>query len=270
VLRTRLLTAIILIPIVAGFIYLGDLPYLALIAVLTTLAEVELLVLIAHRGFQPVHIFGIGLVWICLLDSKFPQGELLRFGLVSLLLASLSWQVLRYQRSAVRDWTATVASGLYVGLCGSCLVRLRALPGDGLWWTLIVVPVTLLADSTAYTVGSLWGKRKLAPLLSSGKTWEGYASGVAAGALMGGFLGWIWSLKASLESAVSWPHGLVLGLLIAVVAPMGDLAISMVKREAGVKHSGRLLPGHGGVLDRIDSILYAAVISHIYVTWIVD
>jgi phosphatidate cytidylyltransferase len=267
VLRTRLLTAIVLIPIVAWLIYLGDLAFLGLIAVLTTLAEIEFSRLIARRGFHLIHLFGIGLVWLCLLDGLFPQWELLRWGLAGVLLLSLSWQVLNYRQSRVSDWTGAIASGLYVGLAGSYLIRLRALPGDGLWWTLIAVPVTLLADSTAYVVGSLWGTHRLAPLLSSGKTLEGYAGGVLASALMGALLGWAWSLRASPGSAVTWSRGLILGLLIAVMAPVGDLAISMVKREAGVKDSGKLLPGHGGVLDRMDSVLFAAFISHTYVIW---
>jgi phosphatidate cytidylyltransferase len=128
----------------------------------------------------------------------------------------------------------------------------------------------MFADSVAYVVGSLWGKRRLASRLSFGKTVEGYASGILAGALLGAFLGWLWGIKANPESAVTWPRGLGLGLLIAGIAPMGDLAISMIKREAGVKDSGRLLPGHGGVLDRMDSILFAAVISYAYVTWLTD
>lgn len=269
-LRTRLITAIVLIPIAAWLICLGDLPFFALIAALTTLAEIEFASLVARRGFQPVHLFGTGLVWLWLLDSQFPQWELLNRGMAGILLISLSWQVLRHGQSSVSEWTGAIASGLYIGLCGACLVRLRSMPGDGLWWTLIAVPVTLFADSTAYVFGSLWGKRKLAPLLSSGKTLEGYISGVLASTLMGAFLGWACRLRAGSGSSITWSRGLVLGLLVAAVAPLGDLAISMIKREAGVKDSGKLLPGHGGVLDRMDSIFFAAVISHTYVTWLVD
>ena len=266
-LRIRLLTAIVLIPIVAWLIYLGDLPFLGLIAVLTTLAEIEFSRLTARRGFQPVQLFGVGLVWLSLLDGEFPQWELLNWGTAGILLLSLGWQVLRYRRSKVSEWTGAIATGLYVGLSGSYLVRLRGLPGDGLWWTLIAVPVTLLADSVAYVIGSLWGAHPLAPLLSSGKTVEGYAGGLLASALVGAFLGWMWGSQAGAGSAVTWHRGLILGFIIAALAPVGDLAISMFKREAGVKDSGNLLPGHGGVLDRMDSVLFAALISYAYVVW---
>ena len=254
-------------PIVAWLIYLGGLPYLALIAVLATLAEMEFCRLIDHHTLRSVCIFGLALVWLFLLDSRFPAWHVLDWGLAGVLVISLGWQVLRYRQTTVRAWSGAIASGLYVGLCSSCLVKLRALPRDGLWWTLIIVPVTLFADSAAYVAGSLWGKHRLAPLLSFGKTWEGYVVGVLSGASMGAFLGWAWALRAGPGSTVRWPHSLILGLLLAALAPIGDLAISIVKREAGVKDSGKLLPGHGGVLDRMDSVLFAAVIGHAYVTW---
>jgi len=268
VLRTRLLTAIVLIPIVTWVTCLGGLPFLVLVAVLTTLAEIEFCRLIARRGFQFVHLFGITLVWLFLLDGHFRQWGGLNWVLSGILLVSLSWRVLHHQRSTAEGWTGAIASGLYIGLCGFHLVRLRAFPETGLWWTLIALPITLLADSVAYVVGSLWGRHKLAPLLSHGKTLEGYVSGILSGGAAGAFLGWVWGLKAGPGSTVTWPHGLAMGLLVAALAPMGDLAISMFKREAGVKDSGKLLPGHGGMLDRMDSVLFAAVIGHAYITWI--
>lgn len=269
-LRTRLVTAIVLIPIVAWLTYQGGLPFLALITVLTTLAEIEFCRLTAGPGFQPVHLFGVALVCLFLLDGKYPAWGVLDRGLAFILLISLGWQVLNHQESRGQAWTGTIASGLYIGVCGSYVIKLRGLPGDGLWWTLIVVPVTLFADAIAYVVGSLWGNHKLAPLLSHGKTLEGYAGGIISSALLGALLGWMWSFKAGPVSAVTWLQGLVLGLLVAAIAPMGDLAISKFKREAGVDDSGRLLPGHGGVLDRLDTVLFAAVVGHTYVTWFLN
>jgi phosphatidate cytidylyltransferase len=165
------------------------------------------------------------------------------------------------------DWTGTIAGGTYIGVCGSYLVRLRELPADGLWWTFIVIPAILFADAAAYLIGSAWGRHKVAPSLSFGKTWEGYTAGVLVGGLMGGFLGWLWVFRVGPESTVTALRGLVLGTLVAALAPIGDLAISAAKREAGVEDSGRLLPGHGGALDRLDSVLWAAVIGYYCVTY---
>ena len=269
-LRTRLLTAVVLIPIVAWLIYLGDLPFLALIAVLTTLAEIEFCRLTGGRGFQPIHLFGIALVWLSLLDGECLRAGLFRWGLVTILLASVSWRVFRFRQSDARAWSGAIASGLYVGLCGSYLIRLRALPYDGLWWTFILVPTTLFADAVAYLVGSVWGRHKLAPLLSSGKTVEGYVGGILLSAPLGALLGLVFGLKAGPESAVTWLRGLVLAFVIAAAAPMGDLAVSTFKREAGVADSGKLLPGHGGVLDRMDTVLFAAAVGYACVIWLVN
>jgi phosphatidate cytidylyltransferase len=267
VLRARLLTAIVLTPIVAWLVYLGGLQFLALVVVLTTLAEIEFCLLITQSGFQPIHLLGVALVWLFLLDAQCPHWGLLRPGLAAILLCSLGWRVFRMEKLKTADWTGTIASGVYVGLCASYLIRLRELPRDGLWWTLIAIPAILFADSGAYIVGSTWGRHKMAPSLSSGKSWEGYACGVLAGSLMGAVLGWLWSLTGVPGSDVTGRGGLLLGVLVAAVAPIGDLAISAVKREAGVKDSGALLPGHGGVLDRLDSVLWAAVIGYHWVTW---
>ena len=263
-LRTRLLTAIILIPIVIWLIYLGGLPFLALVAGLATLAEIEFCVLITRVGFRPIHLFGIALVWLFLLDGQFVEWNLLRSGLTAILSLSLVWQIARRRHLKVGNWTGMVASGIYVGLYGSYLIRLRALPGDGLWWALIAIPAVLLADSAAYFVGSAWGKHKLAPSLSFGKTWEGYASGILVAGAAGAFFGWLWTFKTGPVGSVTALRGLGLGVLIGTLAPIGDLVVSMIKREAGVADSGKLLPGHGGALDRLDSVLWTAVIAYYY------
>ncbi len=267
-LRTRLLTAIVLIPVVIWLIYLGELPFLALVAGLAALAEIEFCRLLSRFRFRAIHLFGVALVWLFLLDGQFTEWGLLRPGLVMVLSTSLIWQMVRQDHLTVADWTGVMASGLYVGSYGSYLVRLRGFPLDGLWWTLVAIPSILFADSAAYFVGSAWGKRRLASSVSPGKSWEGYVSGVLVGGAMGGFLAWLWAFTAGPESTLTPWRGLILGLLISTLAPIGDLVVSMIKREAGVKDSGRLLPGHGGALDRLDSVLWAAAIGYAYVTWL--
>ena len=256
VLRTRALTAIILLPIVIGCIYQGQLLFLALLALLLTLAEIEFCHLMARKDFRPTLVFGIGMVWLFLLDTYAPSLGLLRPGMALIVLASLAWQLFYRQDSPVADWALTVTGGLYLGLCGACLIGLRDLR-DGLWWTLTTVLSIMFADSGAYFIGRAWGRHKLAPTLSPGKTWEGYLGGVIVGGLVTALLASLWHLGAV--------HGLVLGLLIAILAPLGDLAISMIKRHVGAKDSSNLIPGHGGALDRVDSILWAAVIGYYYV-----
>lgn len=263
-LRTRILTAIVLIPIVIYCIYLGSLPFLVLVALLLTLAEIEFCQLVARDRFRPALVFGVVMVWVFLLDAYEPTLGLLRPGLALVVLGSLAWQLSHRQGSPVADWALTVTGGLYLGLCGASLIGLRGLR-EGLWWTLIAVPSIMLADSGAYFVGRAWGRHKLAPTLSPGKTWEGYLSGVVVGGLLTALLASLWRIGAGVWTAVSGAHGLLLGLLIAVFAPLGDLAVSMIKRHVGAKDSSNLIPGHGGALDRVDSVLWAAVIGYYYV-----
>jgi phosphatidate cytidylyltransferase len=107
----------------------------------------------------------------------------------------------------------------------------------------------------------------LAVTLSPGKTWEGYVAGVVTGGLLTALLASLWHTKAGAGAAVNGMHGLILGLLIATFAPLGDLAISMLKRQVDVKDTSHIIPGHGGALDRVDSVLWAAVIGYYYVLW---
>ncbi len=267
-LRTRVLTSIVLIPAVVYCIYRGGLLFFALVTVLLTLAEVEFCRLVARGGFRPVLIFGIGMVWLFLLDALRPTWGLLQPGMLLVVLCSLTWYVFHRQGSPVAGWSLTVTGGLYLGLCGACLIKLRDVP-EGLWWTMTALPAIMLADSGAYFVGKAWGRRKLAPTLSPGKTWEGYLAGVITGAVLTALLASLWCVGAGDGTALSAVHGLVLGSLIAIVAPLGDLAVSMIKRHVGAKDSSDLIPGHGGALDRVDSILWAAVIGYYYLQWFV-
>jgi phosphatidate cytidylyltransferase len=146
------------------------------------------------------------------------------------------------------------------------MIGLRSIDDKG-WWLLLALCAIMAADSGAYFVGRAWGRRKLAPSLSPAKTWEGYLAGVVTGGL-GALL--IALLQGALtKDPISITHGLIMGSLISTLAPVGDLVISMIKRQVGAKDSGKIIPGHGGALDRVDSVLWAAVIGHYYVLWIV-
>lgn len=267
-LRTRLITAAILIPIAVYLIYRGGLFYLLLVALLLTLAEIEFFQLMKQAGYQPVLVFGVGLLWVFLLDAQFVDLGLLRPGLAAILFASLTWQLGHRESSPVADWSLSVVGGLYLGVCGAALISLRNLP-DGLWWALTVIATIMIADTGAYLVGRTWGRHKMAPSLSPGKTWEGYFSGVVTGAVSSVLLVMLWLQWAGNDTSLTMTHGLILGLILAIVAPLGDLAISMVKRSVGVKDSGRIIPGHGGALDRVDSVLWAGVLGYYYVIWFV-
>ena len=129
------------------------------------------------------------------------------------------------------------------------LLYVRALE-QGVWLVLLMILCVVCADVGAYFSGRRWGRRKLAPSVSPGKTWEGFAGGLVLNLVLVGVVGWLWGLSYTLLLAVIVPT--------ALVSVLGDLQESMLKRHRGVKDSGALLPGHGGVLDRVDSLAAAA------------
>ena len=266
-LRTRVLTAVILIPIAVALIYQGGLFYLALVAALLTMAEIEFCRLMARDGYSPSSIFGVALVWTLLANAQWPEAGLLEPGLILVALGSVSYHMAHREGSPVADWALTLAGGLYLGLCGGALVRLRGLGPDGLRWTLIGVFTIMFADSAAYFVGRAVGRHKLAPQLSPGKTWEGYIAEVIGGGLWAALMAWLWPAEA--EPGMAALQGLALGLLVSVLAPLGDLAVSMMKRQVGVKDTGTIIRGHGGALDRVDSVLWTGVLAYYYVKWVI-
>lgn len=264
-LRTRLLTVLIALPVVVALIKVGGIGFFALILVVLTMAVVEFCRLIERDHFRPAWPWALILLWVLLLDAQFPHWRILHPGMSFALLGSLAWQLLRRQGKPVVDWSLTITGALYVGWCGWHILRLRNMP-DGLWWLMTILPAVWFADSGAYFVGSTWGRHKMAPALSPGKTWEGYVGGIVAGTLLTTGLAALWSLAAG-SAGPRAIDGAAIGLLVSVLSPLGDLAVSGIKRQVGAKDSGSLFPGHGGALDRIDSLLWAAILGYYFILW---
>lgn len=268
--RTRVLTAIVLVPLVVVLIGFGGLWFLALVAAILTVAVVEFCHLMRRNDFRPAPAFAVALLWVFLLDAQLSQVDvrwrLLGPGVSLVVMGSLTWQMAHRQGNPVVDWALSMAGPLYVGWLGAHLIRLRALP-EGTFWILTALPAIWLADSAAYSIGRAWGRHKLAPTLSPGKTWEGYVGGIIVGAPATAGLAALWGVWAG-PAGPGPVDGLVLGFLVAVLAPLGDLVVSMMKRQVGVKDTGGLFPGHGGALDRVDSVLWAAVIGYYFVLWL--
>ena len=120
-------------------------------------------------------------------------------------------------------------------------------------------------DSGAYVIGRAFGRHKLSPRLSPKKTWEGYVGGLLSGAFFSGLFSLFWNLGAGPHSLLTWQTGAVLGALVGLLSPLGDLGVSMLKRQTGVKDTGDVMAGHGGVLDRIDSWLVAVPVGYYFV-----
>ncbi|HLC05798.1 MAG TPA: phosphatidate cytidylyltransferase [Anaerolineales bacterium] len=262
-LRERVVVALLVLPPVIWLITVGGWPYVIMVALVASIAVAELGLLFRSQGLRPslaIMVGGALAFSVTIGTSGFANVPVVLAGLC---LAGIVWHLADYERGAPKsgtDFAVTLSGTLYVGWLASYLVSLRRIP-DGEWWVLLALPTTWLSDSAAYFVGRAFGRHKMAPRLSPKKTWEGYLAGVLGGALGGGTLGLALGLVAGASSLVTGAHGAVLGTAIGLLSPLGDLGISMIKREVAVKDTGNLIPGHGGALDRIDSLLWAGVLA---------
>jgi phosphatidate cytidylyltransferase len=157
--------------------------------------------------------------------------------------------------SIVQDVTSGLFVQLYVTLLGACTVLLTA-EDRGELWVIGFVVVVVAVDTGAYATGLNFGKHPMAPKISPKKTWEGFAGSVTAALIAGVLISWLMLGQA-------WWFGLVLGALITLSATLGDLTESMIKRDLGIKDISTFLPGHGGMLDRIDSVLPSAAVGYV-------
>ncbi len=266
-LRDRLAISILLVPLVVLLAEAGGLVYLLGVLVMFALAAWEYVRLFRAGRQRPALPLVLAGVLLFIGAEQFPALNPSGALLAVLILAPLTWHLVDYERGTATagiDFAVTVGGIFYLGGLGRYFVALRSLP-DGLWWLLAALTSMWMADTGAYAVGRLLGRHRMAPRLSPKKTWEGYVGSVVAGAVFGGLLSAFWSLGASSASLLNWQSGAVLGVLVGALGPIGDLGVSMLKRQIGVKDTGNLLAGHGGALDRIDSWLVAVTIGYYFV-----
>ncbi len=246
-LRTRVISAAVLLAIIAVPFFLGGWPFLLLIVAAGAVGAWEYTSLFRQGGAQP-------LTWLCILltvlfileaawSDTVPFSAVLTLAVIGSLIATL-WHK---SSQPATDWALTLAGALYLGWLLNQFVSLRA-ESDGAYWLLLAALSIWAADVTAYFAGRAFGRHPWWPRHSPKKTWEGYLAGVAAAALVACLIGTFLLGLSPLE-------GIALGLLVGFIAPLGDLAESMIKRQVGAKDSSHLIPGHGGLLDRIDSLL---------------
>lgn len=167
----------------------------------------------------------------------------------------------RKPRATINDIGATFLAIFYVAFLPMHFILLRNVSAEGAYYVFFTVLVISMSDVGAYYVGKLMGRHPLYPEISPKKTTEGAIGGLVVGIIAGtGF---------AFLAYFNWLHALLLSVLLVVVSQLGDLAESLIKRDAGVKDSGGLFQGHGGLLDRLDSYLFCGAISYYYIHWVV-
>jgi len=259
VLRQRILTALVLIPLVVALVlYLPTGLFGIIMALVLLFASEELARLVgvgncsANIGFLFTNSIGVCLMAWVLVSEYSP------WPLLSIAALWWFWWMLRIQRieqiepAEGLDWPAYAGGVLMLTSTWTAMVWLHGL-SEGPYLVLCLLLLIWIADSAAYFAGRRWGRRKLAPVVSPGKTLEGVVGAMGGGLLWGLLLAW-WFGSGWVQQA-----GLmVLCLFTVLISVYGDLYESLLKRRRGLKDSGQLLPGHGGLLDRIDSLTAAA------------
>ena len=262
---TRIASAVIAIPLLVLIVWVGASWFLALVALTAALGALELCAMARRWGDRPLApvavIWATGLVIAAhLVAREMPArvGALPAVGIASgVALVWLLW--LPRRGTGLSAWAVTVSVTLYIGGLLFHAPLLRALD-QGREWVLLLVLVTFAADTCALLVGKAMGKHPLAPSISPSKTWEGALGGGVGALAVSVAAVYAFGLEAAVWEAV------VLGALIGTTGQMGDLFVSRLKRIAGVKDSGWLVPGHGGVLDRMDSIVFNLVVVYYFVS----
>jgi len=261
----RWLTAIIAMPIVLAFALLGGWFAFAAVAVVVALGTYELHNMLYHAGYRPLIIISMALNLLFLVAAMFPQQRLLLLesGLSAALFISFLWLLFRKKLDgAMVDWALTLAIPIYLGWPMSLLLLLRGyqvswpLP-PGAWWLLVVLLGTWGFDSGAFFFGRYFGHHKLAPAISPGKTWEGVLGGMLLSIIAA-------LLFTVIPLRIPWYLAVLLGIWIGVAATIGDLAESLIKRQTHVKDSGQFMRGHGGMLDRVDSLLFVLIAVYVF------
>ena len=270
-LKKRLITAFCLLPLVVLVVWFDKpLPWLTIFAAIWgVLAALEFYRAVSASGQKilPLTIFGLilTLLFIISRDSGLLEALGKSFNtnlinpalLAATLLLPFIWLLRRRREGLYNSWVWTVAGVLYVGWMLGHLVALRGLD-YGRDWVLFALFVTFASDTAAYFIGSAFGKHPLAPTISPRKTWEGAVGGIV------GAIGFGMLLVLVLDLPINYIQAIPLTIAVSIFGQMGDLLESLFKRNVGVKDSGNTMPGHGGFLDRMDSVIFAGAFVYYY------
>ena len=253
-------------------IIFGELWLAALVSVVVFFASKEYSEVLSNKGFLPSQrvillssiIFGI--------LAYFNKFNLVPLALTVSALLAFMWVLFRGRQPYIANVATTLLGFVYCGWFPLHLLFLRNMGGDfdgwiipspmGAGYCVLILFAVLVTDTFCYIVGCRWGKNKLAPVISPNKTIEGSLGGTV--------MCMVFSLGIGLAIGLPWYHAMILGLLIAVFAQIGDLCESMIKRDAGVKDSSNVLPGHGGFLDRCDSYILTIPVVYYYLQYCVN
>ncbi|MFO8076115.1 MAG: phosphatidate cytidylyltransferase [Egibacteraceae bacterium] len=255
-LRLAVASGLVLAAALLGALFTSPVLLLAFVGALIVIALLELDVAFRQQGVRPATPVAGGAGLVMLFGAYWVGPSAQALGVLLLLFGAVLWVFLGTdRRRVVPTVSATLLAGLWVPFLASHLALLLARQ-DGEWAVLAVIALAVSSDIGAYGVGSAFGRHKLAPRVSPAKSWEGLAGGLATVLVLA-------ALVTARLPGFDLPTALLLGVVVVPAATLGDLTESLVKRDLGVKDLGSVVPGHGGIMDRVDSILLALPAAHL-------
>ena len=281
-LRQRSLSALVLIPIVVALVFCGGWFAFAGGVLALVIGMSELNYMFVHKGWHPPLLLSAALgIELLLAAMLFIQNHntdqlvlLVGGGVSALLVITFAWLILT--RGAIEgtliDWALAMASAFYLGWPIALFILLRGntfgAAATGFWWLLATFFMTWANDTFALLTGHYFGHTKLAPHISPAKTWEGFGGGLLFSVIAAFVFTMLLPSVFHHPLPVGWLDAMILGILVAIAATVGDLAESLLKRGTEVKDSGSIVPGHGGLLDRMDSLLFVVMVVFFYAVFL--
>ena len=267
-LKKRVIITLVGLPLLIATVWFDQpLPWFTvLVAIWGLLAVFEFYKLADTSKAPPLTYFGLIWTLLFILSPHFNYDFIIPLLLTSAVILSLLWLLWHPKREgAFIGWAWTIAGILYIGWLLSYFVALRGLVFSGIEeagrnLVFLALFATFGSDTTAFFAGRALGRHHLAPHISPSKTWEGAIAGVLGGII----ISLLFTLPTPLHLPLGYWQAILLGLLVSVFGQLGDLVESLLKRQSGVKDSGRLIPGHGGFLDRLDSVVFAGIVVYYY------
>ena len=257
----RLIVAIFIVPVSIFFIAIGNLPFALFWTAVLVLAAWEYWRLFKKGGYSPslfILLLGVAGLTNCRYYFEFNYSGLVLSITILLTMTVFVFSFDRGSKTSAIDFGITLGGVLYLGWLGSYFISLRMIE-NGKWWLLVVLPAVWFTDLGGYFIGGWFGKRKLSKIVSPNKTIEGYFGGIAFSTIFTYLISLLWNLGGAELNSIQM---LIIGLVIGIISPIGDLGESMLKRQFEVKDTSKILPGHGGILDRIDTWLWAAALGY--------
>jgi phosphatidate cytidylyltransferase len=264
----RVIVAVITIPVIIAAAFAGNIYFLFFVVAITTISYYEFCIMVKNKNISANRTFGLIGIVVFLINYYRTFIDIYSFLLLFLVILFLL-ELFRNRGSAVLNTGATLLGVFYLGLFGSSIIGIREFYPDigvlyqrGGYLMITIFTAIWLCDSAAFWAGRKLGKHKLFPRVSPNKSWEGSIFGFLFSIIV------LILARILILDFISFTNAVIIGIIIGIFGQLGDLIESLIKRDNGVKDSSGLIPGHGGMFDRFDSLFYTSPVILLYLTYI--